>query len=112
MSDSRDQALALSRGDTLQARSLALLPLQMANTVAAHGIGRSHAGERFSRMIGFSLDGQLDAGRDFQRQPREITSKSSETSARKAGFSTSLFQRGSMVPVTNMSLPLSATMRP
>lgn len=47
-----------------------------------------------------------------QRQPRVMIWKSSDVSARKAGFSTSLLQRGSIVPVTNMSLPLSATMRP
>src|SRR6185369_8554272 len=45
-------------------------------------------------------------------QPRSITSKSLADSSENAGLRMSLFQRVSNVPVTYMSVPLSATIRP
>src|SRR5687768_12416761 len=46
------------------------------------------------------------------RQSSCTTSKSSAVSPWKAGLSTPLSHRASIVPVTYMSEPLSATMRP
>src|SRR5205823_6612414 len=46
------------------------------------------------------------------RQPSWITSKSLAVRLRKAGFSSSLFQRESIAPLMYMSQPLSATIRP
>ena len=48
----------------------------------------------------------------LHRQPSVMTSKSPAVRLRNAGFSSSLFQRASMAPLTYMSLPLSATMSP
>ena len=46
------------------------------------------------------------------RHPRRMTSKSPAVRLLNAGFSSELFQRASIAPVTYMSLPLSATIRP
>ena len=46
------------------------------------------------------------------RQPSSITSKSLAVSDAKAGFRMSLFHRGSNVPLTYISEPLSATINP
>ena len=47
------------------------------------------------------------AGAGVRPHPSSMTSKSSAVSERNSGFSTSLFQRASMVPLTYMSEPLS-----
>src|SRR5262245_33944720 len=62
--------------------------------------------------LGLAATELSDAGPVGGFHPSCTTSKSLADRSANAGLSTSLFQRVSKVPVTYMSLPLSATIRP